>query len=196
MGAPVSIFQESPLAGEPRERLFRIHSVHRYQLYTNYHYPSTLLWQINSCKLQQQSVITHWCYFIRSWKNIGVFYAPCIFEENAFALQTGLQKFFMPVGAPVSIFQESPLAGEPCERPVGIHSVHRYQLYTKYHYPSTLLWQINSCKLQQQFVIFHWCYFICSWKNIGVFYAPCIFEENAFALQTGLQKFFMPVGSH
>ena len=30
MEAPVSIFQESPLAGEPRERLFHIHSVHRY----------------------------------------------------------------------------------------------------------------------------------------------------------------------
>ena len=32
MEVPVSIFQESPLAGEPRERLFHIHSVHRYQL--------------------------------------------------------------------------------------------------------------------------------------------------------------------
>ena len=31
MEVPVSIFQESPLAGEPRERLFHIHSVHRYQ---------------------------------------------------------------------------------------------------------------------------------------------------------------------
>ena len=35
MEAPVSIFQESPLAGEPRERLFHIHSVHHYQLCTN-----------------------------------------------------------------------------------------------------------------------------------------------------------------
>ena len=34
MEAPVSIFQESPLAGEPRERLFHIHSVNRYQLFT------------------------------------------------------------------------------------------------------------------------------------------------------------------
>ena len=34
MEAPVSIFQESPLAGEPRERLFHIHSVNRYQLRT------------------------------------------------------------------------------------------------------------------------------------------------------------------
>ena len=41
--APVSLFQESPLAGEPRERLFHIHSVHRYQLCTKYLYPSTLL---------------------------------------------------------------------------------------------------------------------------------------------------------
>ena len=30
MEAPVSIFQEFPLAGEPRERLFHIHSMHRY----------------------------------------------------------------------------------------------------------------------------------------------------------------------
>ena len=36
MEAPVSIFQESPLAGEPRERLFHIHSVNRYQLRTKY----------------------------------------------------------------------------------------------------------------------------------------------------------------
>ena len=35
MEAPVSIFQESPLAGEPRERLFHIHSMHRYQLCAN-----------------------------------------------------------------------------------------------------------------------------------------------------------------
>ena len=34
MGASVSIFQESPLAEEPRERLIHIHSVHRYQLCT------------------------------------------------------------------------------------------------------------------------------------------------------------------
>ena len=47
----VSIFQESPLAGEPRERLFHIHSVHRYQLCAKYLYPSTLLWQINCCNL-------------------------------------------------------------------------------------------------------------------------------------------------
>ena len=32
MDAPVSIFQESPLAGEARQRLFHIHSVNRYQL--------------------------------------------------------------------------------------------------------------------------------------------------------------------
>ena len=37
-------FQESPLAGEPRDRLFHIHSVHRYQLCAKYLYPSTLLW--------------------------------------------------------------------------------------------------------------------------------------------------------
>ena len=49
MEGPVSIFQESPLAGEPRERLFHIHSVHRYQLCAKYLYPSTLLWQINCC---------------------------------------------------------------------------------------------------------------------------------------------------
>ena len=35
MEAPVSIFQESPLAGEPREKLFHIHSVNRYQLRIN-----------------------------------------------------------------------------------------------------------------------------------------------------------------
>ena len=34
METPVSILQESPLAGEPRDRLFHIHSVHRYQLCT------------------------------------------------------------------------------------------------------------------------------------------------------------------
>ena len=49
MEAPVSIFQESPLAGEPRQRLFHIHSVNHYQLRTKYLYPSTLLWQINGC---------------------------------------------------------------------------------------------------------------------------------------------------
>ena len=49
MEAPVYIFQESPLAGEPRQRLFHIHSVNRYQLRTKYLYPSTLLWQINGC---------------------------------------------------------------------------------------------------------------------------------------------------
>ena len=36
MEAPVSIFQEFPLAGEPRQRLFHIHSVNRYQLRTKY----------------------------------------------------------------------------------------------------------------------------------------------------------------
>ena len=49
MEAPVSIFQESPLAGEHRERLFYIHSVRRSQLSTKYLYTSTLLWQINGC---------------------------------------------------------------------------------------------------------------------------------------------------
>ena len=34
--APVSIFQESPLAGEPGERLFHIHSMQRYQLRLRY----------------------------------------------------------------------------------------------------------------------------------------------------------------
>ena len=49
MEAPVSIFQESPLPGAPRERLFHIHSIHRYQLCAKYLYPSTLLWQMNGC---------------------------------------------------------------------------------------------------------------------------------------------------
>ena len=44
MEAPVFIFQESPLAGEHRERLFHIPSVHRYQLSTKYLYSSTSLW--------------------------------------------------------------------------------------------------------------------------------------------------------
>ena len=34
-GSCVHFFQESPLAGKPRERLFHIHSVNRYQLRTN-----------------------------------------------------------------------------------------------------------------------------------------------------------------
>ena len=51
MEAPVSIFQESPLDGEPRERLFHIHSVNRYQLRTKKLYPPKLLWQINGCNL-------------------------------------------------------------------------------------------------------------------------------------------------
>ena len=34
MEAPVSIFQESSLVGEPRERLSHIHSANRYQLST------------------------------------------------------------------------------------------------------------------------------------------------------------------
>ena len=49
MEAPVSIFQESPLAGEPRERLFHIHCIHRCELCPKYLYPSTLLWQMNGC---------------------------------------------------------------------------------------------------------------------------------------------------
>ena len=51
MEAPVSVFQESPLAGEPRQRLFHIHSVNRYQLRIKYLYPSMLLWQIHGCNL-------------------------------------------------------------------------------------------------------------------------------------------------
>ena len=83
MEVPVSIFRESPLAGEPRERLFHIHSVHRYQLCAKYIYPSTLLWQINCYNLQQQPGMIHWCYLFRCWKcndvklNIGVFCASC-----------------------------------------------------------------------------------------------------------------------
>ena len=38
----LSYLQDSPLAGEPRERLFHIHIVHRYQLCKKYLYPSTL----------------------------------------------------------------------------------------------------------------------------------------------------------
>ena len=48
-GPCVHFFQESPLAGKPREILFHIHSIHRYQLCAKYLYPSTLLWQINGC---------------------------------------------------------------------------------------------------------------------------------------------------
>ena len=51
MEVPVSIYQESPLAGEPHEGLFHIHSVHRYQVCAKYLYPSTLLWLINCCNL-------------------------------------------------------------------------------------------------------------------------------------------------
>ena len=51
MEDPLSIFQESPLAGEPRERLLHIHSVNRYQLLTKYLDPSTSLWQINGCNI-------------------------------------------------------------------------------------------------------------------------------------------------
>ena len=87
--APVSIFQESPLAGEPCERLFHIHSIHRYQLCTKYLYPSTLLQQIKGCNLEQKPGIIQWCYLFHCWKfndvwlNIGVFSAPCIVEGNA-----------------------------------------------------------------------------------------------------------------
>ena len=41
--AYVSIFQESSIAGEPRERQFHIHSIHRSQLCTKCLYPFTLL---------------------------------------------------------------------------------------------------------------------------------------------------------
>ena len=51
MEAPVSFFQESPLAGESRQRLFHIHSINRYQLRIKYLYLSTLLWQIHGCNL-------------------------------------------------------------------------------------------------------------------------------------------------
>ena len=68
MEAPVSIFQESPLAGEPRERLFHIHSMHRYQLCAKYLYPSTSLWQMNGCNTKQQPGIIHWCYLFHCWK--------------------------------------------------------------------------------------------------------------------------------
>ena len=89
MEAPVSIFQESPLAGEPRQRLFHIHSVNRYQLRTKYLHPSTLLWQINGCNFWQQPCIIHWCYLFRCWKfndvwlNIRVFCAPCVVAEGS-----------------------------------------------------------------------------------------------------------------
>ena len=72
-----------------RERLFHIHNVHRYQLYTKYLYPSTLLWQINGCNLKQQPGIIHWCYLFRCrkfndvWLNIGVFCAAGIVEGSA-----------------------------------------------------------------------------------------------------------------
>ena len=68
MEAPVSIFQESPLAGEPRERLFHIHSIHSYQLCAKYLYPSTLLWHMNGRNPWQQPGIIHWCYLILCWK--------------------------------------------------------------------------------------------------------------------------------
>ena len=46
MEAPVSIFQESPLAGEPRDILFHIHSIHRYQLCAKYlYFIASYIWQ-------------------------------------------------------------------------------------------------------------------------------------------------------
>ena len=51
MEAAVSICQESPLVGEPREILFYILSFHRCQLFTKYLYTSTLLWQVNGYKI-------------------------------------------------------------------------------------------------------------------------------------------------
>ena len=86
--APESIFQESPLKGEPHEGLFHIHSIHHYQLCTKYPYLSTLLKRINGCNLQQKSGIIQWCYLFCCWKfndvwlNIRVFCAPCIVEGN------------------------------------------------------------------------------------------------------------------
>ena len=68
MEAPVSIFQEPPLAGKSRERLFHIHSIHRCQLCVKYLHSSTLLWQMNGCNPQQQPGIIHWCYHFRCWK--------------------------------------------------------------------------------------------------------------------------------
>ena len=75
--------------------IFHIHSVNRYQLRTDYLYPSTLLWQINSCNLYHQPCIIHWCYIFRCWKfsdvklNIGVFCAPCIVVGSALSFADG-----------------------------------------------------------------------------------------------------------
>ena len=57
MEASMSIFQESSLAGEPRERLFHIYSVNRYQLRTKWLYPSTLLWQIKVATFNNSRVL-------------------------------------------------------------------------------------------------------------------------------------------
>ena len=95
MEAPVSIFQESPLTEEPRERLFHIHSVYRYQLCTKHVYPSTSLWKINGWNLYQQLGIIHCCYLFRCWTfndvqlNIGGFCAPCIVEGSALSFADG-----------------------------------------------------------------------------------------------------------
>ena len=68
MEAPVSIFQESPLAGGPSKRLFHIHSIHHYQLCAKYLYRSALLWQMNGCNPSQQPGVIHWCYLFHCCK--------------------------------------------------------------------------------------------------------------------------------
>ena len=66
----------------------------------------------------------------------------------------------------------------------------------KWLQPLTITWYID---------IIYWCYLFHCWKfndvwlNIGVFCAPCMFNQlmgMLFALQTLLQKYYLPVGSH
>ena len=51
MEAPVSIFQESSLAGEPRQRLFHIHRVITNSVQNIFRHLRSWLWQINGCNL-------------------------------------------------------------------------------------------------------------------------------------------------
>ena len=128
-GSPVSIFQESPHVGEPRERLFHIHSVNCYQLCTKYIYPSTLLWQTSTgidadaCKgetspgyFNSKLVYSYKCGTIFPWEfpEISLAYSHIFLKGPSRSLIYG-QIFWPPhphphIANPASIYHQNQLS--------------------------------------------------------------------------------------
>ena len=106
------------------------------------------------------------------------------------------QLLWRNMDAPVPIFQESPLAGEPCERLFYIRRVHRYQICTKYLYPSALLWQKTAATFHNKLVYFTGAIFfvvenLSTFNKISEFSArPAKLRGTLLALRAGLQKYY------